>query len=63
MNGRASPAVLHTLPGADDIQRFELENGITLMMRCNPFSPSVVMSGFLPAGSQYDPPEKLGLAY
>jgi len=63
MNGRASHTALHTLPGADDIQRFELENGITLMMRCNPFSPSVVMSGFLPAGSQYDPPEKLGLAY
>lgn len=63
MNGRASSAALHTLPGADDIQRIELENGITLLMRCNPFSPSVVMSGFLPAGSQYDPPEKLGLAY
>lgn len=63
MNGHTSPAALHTLPGADDIQRVELENGITLLMRCNPFSPSVVMSGFLPAGSQYDPPEKLGLAY
>jgi zinc protease len=63
MNGRVSSAALHTLPGADDIQRIELENGITLLMRCNPFSPSVVMSGFLPAGSQYDPPEKLGLAY
>lgn len=63
MNGRTSHAALHTLPGADDIQRIQLENGITLMMRCNPFSPSVVMSGFLPAGSQYDPPEKLGLAY
>ncbi len=54
---------LHALPGADDIQRVELENGITLLMRCNPFSPSVVMSGYLTAGSQYDPPEKLGLAY
>jgi len=54
---------LHALPGADDIQRIELANGIVLLMRCNPFSPSVVMSGYFPAGSQYDPPEKLGLAY
>lgn len=53
----------HALPGADDIQRIEMENGLTLLMRRNPFSPSVVMSGYLPAGSQYDPPEKLGLAY
>ncbi|GAP12090.1 predicted Zn-dependent peptidases [Bellilinea caldifistulae] len=60
---RRNSQSLHALPGADDIQRVELENGITLLMRCNPFSPSVVISGYLPAGSQYDPPEKLGLAY
>ncbi|MEW6503981.1 MAG: pitrilysin family protein [Chloroflexota bacterium] len=62
MNWRNSQS-FHALPGADDIQRVELENGITLLMRRNPFSPSVVLSGYLPAGSQYDPPEKLGLAY
>ncbi len=56
-------AHLNALPGADDIQRVELPNGLTLLMRCNPFSPSVVISGYLPAGSQYDPPDKLGLAY
>lgn len=54
---------LHALPGADDITRLETANGITVLVRCNPFSPSVVISGYLPAGSQFDPPDKLGLAH
>ncbi|MEW6651763.1 MAG: pitrilysin family protein, partial [Chloroflexota bacterium] len=60
-----NPAVsdLYALPGANDITRAEISNGITVLVRCNPFSPSAVISGYLPAGSQFDPPEKLGLAH
>jgi zinc protease len=39
-----------------------LSNGITVLARANFNSPSVVVSGYLEAGSLFDPPEKLGLA-
>jgi len=52
-----------SLPGPDDITRFTLPNGITLLTRPNFNSPSVVISGYLSAGSVFDPPEKLSLAY
>ncbi len=53
----------HTaIPGADDIQRSQLPNGIQVFSRRNPFSPAVVIGGFLHAGSAFDPPERLGLA-
>ena len=52
-----------SLPGPQDIHRSELSNGITLLCRRNGASPSVVISGYLIAGSQFDPPEKAGLAY
>jgi len=48
-----------SLPGPQDIHRSELSNGITLLCRRNGASPSVVISGYLIAGSQFDPPEKL----
>ena len=51
-----------SLPGPDDITRVELPNGITLLARANFNSPSVVISGYLQAGSLYEPDEKLGLA-
>jgi len=51
-----------SLPGPDDITRSELANGITLLTRTNDSSPSVVVSGYLMAGSQFDPLERLGLA-
>lgn len=51
-----------SLPGADDITRVVLENGITVLTRPNMNSQSVVISGYLPAGNMYDPLEKLGLA-
>ncbi len=51
-----------TIPGPDDITRTTLENGITVLVRSNFASQSVVLSGFLHAGSLYDPAEKLGLA-
>lgn len=53
----------HSLPGPDDISRAILPNGITLLTRSNFASPSVVLSGYLPAGSLFEPDEKLGLAH
>jgi zinc protease len=52
-----------SLPGPNDITRVELPNGITLLIRANFNSPSVVVSGYLTCGSLFDPPEKLGLAH
>jgi zinc protease len=49
-------------PGADDIFRVELGNGIVILCRANFNSPSIVVSGYLTAGSLFDPEEKLGLA-
>jgi len=51
-----------SLPGPDDIHRSVLDNGITVLSRPNFNSPSVFISGYLPAGSLLDPDEKLGLA-
>ena len=50
------------MPGPENITRLELANGIVVLSRANPASASVVLSGSLPAGSLYDPDEKLGLA-
>jgi zinc protease len=52
----------HSLPGADDILRVELPNGIVVLARANFNSPSVVISAYLHAGGLLDPDEKLGLA-
>ncbi len=52
----------HSLPGADDIHRVVLSNGITVLSRANFNSPSVVISGYLHAGGLLDQDEKLGLA-
>ena len=52
----------HSLPGADDIHRSVLSNGITILCRPNFSSPSVFISGYFPAGALFDPDEKLGLA-
>ncbi|MEZ0394916.1 MAG: pitrilysin family protein [Anaerolineales bacterium] len=54
---------VHTsLPGPEDIFRLVLPNGVTLLARSNDNSPSVVLSGYLLAGSLFDPDEHLGLA-
>lgn len=50
------------LPGPDDIARRELPNGIVMLSRRNPASPSVSMHGYLHAGSLFDTDEQLGLA-
>ena len=52
----------NTFPGPDDTARIVLPNGIILLSRANFNSPSVVLSGYLPAGALFDPDEKLGLA-
>ena len=52
-----------SLPGPHDIRRVELPNGVTVLVRSNFNSPSVVVNGYLSAGSQFDPIDKLGLAY
>ncbi|GAB4504372.1 MAG: hypothetical protein Fur0043_13660 [Anaerolineales bacterium] len=59
---RHTSAARNSLPGADDIYRQTLKNGIVVLARPNFNSPSVVVNGYLPAGSLFDPDEKLGLA-
>jgi len=54
---------LAALPGPETIQRRELPNGITLLVRENFASPSVVLSGYLPVGSLAEDEEHAGLAY
>lgn len=54
---------VNSLPGENDITRFVLSNGIIVLLRENPYSPSVVLSGYLRCGSMYDLPDKLGLAH
>jgi zinc protease len=53
---------IQSLPGPHDIARKVLPNGITLLARSNFNSASVVLSGYLGAGSLFDPVDKLGLA-
>lgn len=50
------------IPGADDITRQVLPNGITVLVRENFEAQSVVISGSLPAGAVYETPEQYGLA-
>jgi zinc protease len=51
-----------SMPGTDDIHRFELVNGIVLLARQNATSPSIQINGYMAYGSMFDPAEKLGLA-
>lgn len=51
-----------SLPGPDDVTRTMLPNGITVLVRANFNSPSVVIGGYLHCGSLFDSDEKLGLA-
>lgn len=53
---------LVNVPGPNDILRQELPNGITVLTRPNPHSPSLSIQGYLPVGSVFDSDEKLGLA-
>lgn len=51
-----------SLPGADDIHRRQLANEIIVLARSNFNSPSVVVNGYVMAGSLFDNNERLGLA-
>ena len=53
----------NSIPGPDDITRVVLDNDITILTRDNFNSPSVVLQGYLPGGSLYDPQGQLGLAH
>ena len=52
----------HTLPGAATVDRHELENGITVLIRENFLSPSVVIQGSLEVGGLDETSAKAGLA-
>lgn len=60
MADRKLPLV--SLPGADDIHREILPNGITVLSRANFNSPSVVVSGYFASGALFESDDKLGLA-
>ncbi len=51
-----------SFPGPDDITRRVLPNEIIVLHRANPNSLSVVVTGYLSAGSIFDANDKLGLA-
>jgi zinc protease len=52
----------HSLPGPDDIHRRKLANGITVLVRSNFRSASVVVNGYLMSGSLFEHDDQLGLA-
>jgi zinc protease len=51
-----------SLPGPDSIERQQLQSGTVVLARENFASPSIVISGYLPAGALADPQGKEGLA-
>jgi zinc protease len=51
-----------SFPGPDDTTRVILPNGITILVRANFNSPSVVIGGYLSGGSLFDSDDTLGLA-
>ena len=51
-----------SLPGSDNITRIVLDNGVTVLARANDDSPSVRLSGYVSAGSMFDPHTLLGLS-
>jgi zinc protease len=62
MTSKGNNSISRSLPGADDIHRKQLANGIIVLVRSNFNSPSVVVNGYLLAGSLFEPDENLGLA-
>ena len=54
---------LAALPGPDTIRREELPNGVVVLIRENFSSPSVVLSGYLPAGALANKADTAGLAF
>ena len=62
MNRQSASLNTESLPGPQDIVRKKLDNGIVVLVRPNFNTLSVSLAGYLPAGSLYEPEEKLGLA-
>lgn len=54
--------LINSLPGADDITRVVLPNGITILARANFNTPAAALHGYLDTGSLSDTDDKLGLA-
>jgi zinc protease len=51
-----------SIPGADDIARAELPNGLVVLARENPNSKAVTLRALVQVGGLNDPDDKLGLA-
>lgn len=51
-----------SIPNASNIERVELDNGVTILVYTNPAVQSVNMMGSILAGSIYETPEQSGLA-
>jgi len=51
-----------SIPGAEEISRRTLPNGIVVLVRENRVSPSIVVSGYLAVGARDEPAERAGLA-
>ena len=51
-----------SIPGPETITRYELPNGIVVLVRENHASPAVVVRGYLHAGSRDEQPEQAGLS-
>lgn len=50
-------------PGAHNIERFKLANGITVLSYSNLYSKSLTITGMLSSGSAQDQPDKTGTAH
>jgi zinc protease len=62
MTFKVTEAFKKSLPGPENIHRQELANGMVVLVRSNFNSPSVVVNGYLPAGSLLEGDDRLGLA-
>ncbi|MEE4195456.1 MAG: insulinase family protein, partial [Anaerolineae bacterium] len=62
MNFAATWEQYKSLPNAENVTRAQLSNGIIVLLRNNPYSSSIALAGYVPAGAAHDPIEKLGLA-
>ncbi|HYQ95478.1 MAG TPA: pitrilysin family protein [Candidatus Eisenbacteria bacterium] len=58
----AAPAARAPSRGAIEPLRFELPNGLVVILRENHANPTVAIQGLVKAGAIYDPPGKSGLA-
>ncbi|MBN1955484.1 MAG: insulinase family protein [Anaerolineae bacterium] len=51
-----------SIPGPQEIERHELDNGIVVLVRENRSSPAAVVSGYLAVGAYDESPQQAGLA-